>query len=249
MGGVGRRFVTTHWTEIAAARTLDDDRRREAIGTVLGRYWKPMYCFLRRKGHSNEAAKDIVQGFCQEVALGRGLVEKADPQRGRFRSFLLTALTHYASNVWRDGKALKRAPVAAVLSLEVADAMDMPAISREATPEETFNYAWACQLLDSVLSAVEAGCVEDGMEVHWRVFCERVAVPLMDHAPPPSLPSLCEKYTISDESKVSNMAVTVKRRFQAELAKHVRKAVGSDADVVQEIRDLMEILSSSRARS
>lgn len=248
MGGQNRRFNTTHWTETLSARTLDQTRRREAIGVVLARYWKPMYCYLRRKGHDNEEAKDIVQGFCQEIALGRGLIQQADPERGRFRTFLLTSLSRYASNVRRAGATRKKAPARAMFALDDVAAMDMPEISHEATPEAIFHSAWASQLLDDVLTAVEAGCCDNGKNVYWEVFHERTVIPLIEDSKLPSLSTLCEKYHIRDKAKISNMIATVKRRFQAELVRQVRFAVGSDADVEQEIADLMEILSSNGAR-
>ena len=110
MGGTNEAFDTTHWTTIFSARTLDDGRRRESVERLLGRYWKPVYCYLRRKGHDNEAAKDLTQGFFQEVVLGRDLVQKAESQKGRFRTFLLTALDHYVTSVYRADAAKKRRP-------------------------------------------------------------------------------------------------------------------------------------------
>jgi hypothetical protein len=126
-------------------------------------------------------------------------------------------------------------------------AIDMPELSGEMTPDEAFNYAWASQLLDDVLAAVEAGCYDNGKHVHWEVFCERTVMPLMENTKPPSLSALCRKHHISDEAKASNMIVTVKRRFEAELARHVRLAVGSDIDIKLEIGDLMKILSRNGA--
>ncbi len=249
MGGPNRRFETTHWTEILSTRTLDQARRREAIGVVLARYWKPMYCYLRRKGHNNEEAKDRVQGFCLEIALGHDLIQQADPEKGRFRTFLLRSLSRYASNVRRAGAARKRAPAGALFALDDLAATDIPEMSHEATPEEAFHFAWASQLLDGVFAAVEAGCYDNGKQVHWQVFCQRVVVPLIDNTAPPSLAALCEKYHIPDQAKASNMIITVKRRFQAELARQVRQAVSSDVDVEQEIQDLMRILSRSGAGS
>jgi len=249
MGGAGQAFETTHWTEIASARTLDQGRRRDAVGAVLARYWKPMYCYLRCKGYDNEEAKDLVQSFCQEIVLGHDLIQQADPAKGRFRTLLLTSLSHYASNARRARNRLKRSPGAPVLAFDTAAAEHMPELSREVTPDEAFNYAWASQLLDNVLAAVEAGCRHSGKDVHWEAFHERMVTPLVENTKPPSLSELCEKYHIPDEAKASNMIITVKRRFQAELARQVRLAVGSDADVEQEIGELMETLSHSGAGS
>ena len=98
-----------------------------------------------------------------------------------------------------------------------------------------------------ILAAVQAGCCHGGRDVHWAVFLERTVTPLLKSTKPPSLSTLCEKYHIPDEAKASNMIITVKRRFQAELVRHVRLAVGSDADVQQEICDLLKILSNHGA--
>ena len=91
MGGTGRAFLTTHWTLIEKIKS-GEDKDRALIGLMLERYWKPVYCYLRRKGYDNETAKDLTQGFLHEIVLNRGLVHKADQSRGRFRSLLLTAL-------------------------------------------------------------------------------------------------------------------------------------------------------------
>jgi len=99
IGGIQETFLTTHWSLIEAVGASDDDRRKALLGLLLNRYWKPVYCYLRRKGYNNEDAKDLTQGFFQEVVLGRKVIEKADRSKGRFRTFLLTALDNYVINV------------------------------------------------------------------------------------------------------------------------------------------------------
>ena len=75
MGGVEKVFLTTHWSliEDRGTDTGDDDRRDAFVELLLKRYWKPVYCYLRRRGFQNEEAKDLTQGFFQEVVLGRNL--------------------------------------------------------------------------------------------------------------------------------------------------------------------------------
>lgn len=95
MGGYDSRFYTTCWTVIADSNTDDETRNRLIINDLLSRYWKPVCCYLRRKGHDNESAKDLTQGFFCEIVLGRELIKKANKRKGRFRTFLLTALDRY----------------------------------------------------------------------------------------------------------------------------------------------------------
>ena len=87
MGGVQEAFLTTHWSFVDNIdASNEEDRNRALVGLLLKRYWKPVYCYLRRKGYGNEQAKDLTQGFFYEVVLGRQLIEKAERSKGRFRS-------------------------------------------------------------------------------------------------------------------------------------------------------------------
>jgi hypothetical protein len=60
MGGTGQAFLTTHWSVIKAAGPGDEDKDRALIGLLLNQYWRPVYCYLRRKGFPNEQAKDLI---------------------------------------------------------------------------------------------------------------------------------------------------------------------------------------------
>ena len=108
MGGTGQAFLTTHWSIIENVGTSDDDKNQALIGLLLSKYWKPVYCYLRRKGHDNEQAKDLTQGFFHDVVLGRNLIQKADQSKGRFRSFLLIALNRYLITAKTGQTAQKR---------------------------------------------------------------------------------------------------------------------------------------------
>ena len=249
MGGRNEAFMTTRWTDILGARTQDADRRRAAMNELLSRYWKPVYCYLRRKGKNNEAAKDVTQGFFEEIVLGRELIQQADQAKGRFRTFLLTALDRYATSVYRAETAKKRMPAAGLVSLEGIGAPNIPQPAAAATPDEAFNRAWASALLDAVLAELEETYVQTGRVAHWEVFRARVLRPIMHNEEPTPLPDLCARYSIKGETRASNMIVTVKRRFQAILRRHVAQFVDSDEEVDGEIGDLMEILSKGGAGS
>ena len=83
IGGLRKSFFTTHWSLVEKVKQ-QGDRDMALIGLLLERYWKPVYCYLRRKGYDNEQAKDLTQGFFHEVVLDRHLVERADPAKGSF---------------------------------------------------------------------------------------------------------------------------------------------------------------------
>jgi len=241
-------FETTSWTEIFAARSADKPRSPEALEELLSRYWKPVYCYLRCKGHDNETAKDLTQGFFHEVVLGRSLIERADRTRGRFRTFLLACLNRYVSKIERGERTRRRIPRKSLIRLDEIDGSSIPGLSDCSTPGEAFDYAWGTALLDQVVTEVRTKCCETGNATYWELFRERILLPIMENARPSPLSLLCEKYGVADTAKASHMIFTVKRRFRAMLRRYVRQLVDSDAEVDEEIRYLMKILSRRGAR-
>jgi len=248
MGGQNERFETTDWTRILSAQTPNEDAQRAALGNLIAAYWKPVYCYLRRRGCDNDAAKDLTQGFFGEVVLRRGLVGKADRAKGRFRSFLLKSLDLYVRHVHRTSVSKKRRPEKPLVPLEGLDSFSVPEPASDLTPEAEFNRTWAATLLEQVIQDVKRQCEAHGERTHWEVFDLRVIRPLMEDTTPSSLPEICARLGIPSAAKASNMIVTVKRRFRAALTYRVRPLVDSDADVNREIRDLMDILSGGGAR-
>jgi RNA polymerase sigma-70 factor (ECF subfamily) len=247
MGGHQEAFLTTEWTVIDQIRSGTDASSTALISDLLTKYWKPVYCFLRRKGYDNEQAKDLTQGFFQEVVLGRSLAAHADRTRGRFRTLLLTALQQYLAGEHRRQSARKRSPLGDCIGIEQLDIDRMPAAPANFSPEESFHFAWAAQLLDQLLGEVENGCRTQDKALHWMVFHDRVLQPIMENTDPPCLDDVCQKYGIDSPGKVSNMIVTVNRRFRAALKRHIRRSVVQDADVDAEFQELIEIFSRGSA--
>ena len=242
MGGTGEVFLTTHWSIIENVGSGDEDRNQALIGLLLSKYWKPVYCYLRRKGYDNEQAKDLTQGFFHEVVLGRHLIQKADQSKGRFRSFLLIALNRYLLTARTGQAAQKRIPQSKLISLDLTDLPELHPSASERTAEDFFNYAWVSSLLEQVLREVETQCHEDGKTVHWHVFHDRILEPIMEKVKPPSMTEVCRRYGLESETKASNMMVTVKRRFQTVLRNHLRRLVVSEDQVDEELVEIMRFL-------
>lgn len=240
IGGTGAAFLTTHWSLIGQVGSSAEARDQALIGLLMHRYWKPVYCYLRRKGYYNEQAKDLTQGFFHEVVLQRHLIERADAAKGRFRTFLLMALDRYLVNVYEKETAQKRRPRGWLVSLEAIDPGELPASMTASSPEEIFDYAWISSLLERVLEQVKTKCHEDGKTVHWHVFRDRVLDPIGERAAPPPFKAICAKYGIDDEAKASNMLITVKRRFKAVLEQHLRDSVVSDSHLAGEVEEIRQ---------
>ncbi|UCD51655.1 MAG: sigma-70 family RNA polymerase sigma factor [Phycisphaerales bacterium] len=247
MGGRQRAFQTTHWTEIQRAKTHDEERRQASVNSLMQRYWKPVYWCLRRKGCSNDEAKDLTQGFFCEVVLGRELIQQADEAKGRFRTFLLTALNRYVTSVYRKENARKRRPATGLVSLETKGLPDMPAGEAGVSPEHAFHYAWATNILDQVLAQIQDEYCGSGRPTHWEVFRRKILLPIFHGAEEPSLSEICEKCGIASEKQASNMLITIKRRFAVLIRRVLRQYFGSDAQVDEEFAELLEILATGRA--
>lgn len=240
MGGIRQAFLTTHWSLVEHIQS-DDDKDRALIGLLLDRYWKPVYCYLRHKGNGNEEAKDLTQGFFHEVVLNKDLVQRADQSKGRFRTFLLHALDQYLFNEKRKQATQKRSPKGKLVSFDIISPPILPQTISKLGPEESFNYAWKSALLDRILIQVQAECSEQGIEIHWKVFNDRVVRPILENLEAPSLKEICAKYSIEDEVKASNMAITVKRRFRSALKKYIRSTVISKNQTDEELKEILKL--------
>jgi RNA polymerase sigma-70 factor (ECF subfamily) len=243
MGGVGASFLTTHWSVIEQVGSDGpEDQNQALIEELIKQYWKPVYCYLRRRGYANEQAKDLVQGFFQEVVLGRELIQQADKTKGRFRTFLLFALNRYLTAVQHMETAKKRIPRGKLVCLDAVDQLELAETTSGLTPEDSFNQAWVSNLLERVLEHVKADCYENGKTVHWHIFWDRVVAPIMNETVPLSLEDLCHKFGIADPVKASNMIVTVKRRFQSVLRQSLRNSVSSDEEMEGELAEMAGFL-------
>jgi RNA polymerase sigma-70 factor (ECF subfamily) len=244
MGGTRERFLTTQWSLIENIKT-GQDKDKLLIGFLLEEYWKPVYCYLRRTGYDNEQAKDLTQAFFHEVVLNKDLVGRADKAKGRFRSFLLHALSQYATKQDLKERAGKRIPKEKMVSLDVVEPPALPQSVTEASVEESFNYAWVSALMERVLLCVKADCADHGMEIHWTLFYERVVRPVLDDQTPPSVAHLCQAHGIENTQKASNMIVTVKRRFRAALEQTVRRTLLDGEQAPDEIEELLHFFRKS----
>src|SRR5262245_29245261 len=110
-------FVTTSWTAVVKAGRSDSAEGKDALTRLCQAYWEPLHAYLRRVGHPEADANDLTQEFFY-VLLSKNHLQAADRTKGRFRSFLLTALKHFLSNERDRAMAKKRGGGQTILSLD-----------------------------------------------------------------------------------------------------------------------------------
>lgn len=234
-------FATTHWSDIQAARTATPEHRQAVLGNLAKRYWKPVYCYLRAKGHQDADARDITQDFFMEVVLGRNLFGQAEPHRGRFRPYLLHSLKNFVRERHRREHARHRLPERQVLSIDQwvdSDSSRYLAPAVDEPPEEVFHRKWATSLLEQVLDRLYAACEESGLSLHLEIFRQRIVRPALERVAPVPLEELARRCGLTPK-QVSNRTETVRRRFRRLLLEEVRLTVTDETAAEEELRLLM----------
>ncbi|MCI0332084.1 MAG: hypothetical protein L0228_02515 [Planctomycetes bacterium] len=100
-------FATTHWSLVLAAGDAERQNASQALAELCELYWYPLYAYIRRRVDDVHEAQDFTQAFFAQL-LDKGFVADADPDRGRFREFLLTACKRFLINEWQKARAVKR---------------------------------------------------------------------------------------------------------------------------------------------
>jgi RNA polymerase sigma-70 factor (ECF subfamily) len=236
-------FPTTDWIALDGAKAAEPGRQHEAATHFAERYWRPVYCYLRGFGHDRHRAEDLTQDFFARF-FESGALAKAEPARGRFRSFLLGALTNFLRNQHRDARAGKRIPPEMIVSIHAAidrDAEEL--LPRETeTPEAAFDRAWSLQLIRRVLAALEAEMAGRGQEAHFDILRRFLIAPSLEGAAPPDYATLAREHGI-DVAQVGFRLTTARRAFRARLKQEIREFARTDGEVDAEVGALFAFLA------
>jgi hypothetical protein len=229
-GSSNPHFQTTEWTKI-----LSTPVGESILSELYMKYWKPVYSYLRRKGFNNDQAKDIIQGFFTEKVLGQQLLLKADRTKGKFRTFLLTAIKNYTIDLHRANRPMQELDDRADKSADIGN------------PELEFDLVWAKKLLQSVLEELEAECRSRDKMTHWDIFRTWFLEPNVD-SEKVDMSAICDKYDIDDVSTAYNMISNLKKRFRNILRHRFSCYIDSDTEIDNEINYFINIFSKSTTR-
>lgn len=212
---------------------------RKALAELCEAYWHPVYAFIRRKGNDPDRAADLTQGFFT-VLIETEALTAVTPEKGRFRSFLMAACTHFLCNQRVHERALKRGGGRFLVSIDQLKAEDRLSQEpfHEMTPEKTFLRQWALTLLDRVMDTLQA---EVALKGKTELF-EQLRPVILGREAVPSYAQISAKLGLSEAS----LKVTVHRyrtRYRKLLRNEIARTVDDPADIVEEITTLIEALA------
>jgi DNA-directed RNA polymerase specialized sigma24 family protein len=231
-------FPTTRWQRVLQAGAPRAPEARDALAELCGAYWFPIYAFIRRKGHGPEEAADLTQGFFARL-LERGTIGKADPSRGRFRTFLLADCQHFLADRRDHDRARRRGGGRLLLSFDARDAEGRLAREPvdERTPERLFQQDWAVSLLGRVLELLRQEYRAGGREATFDALKG-----VLTDAPRAS-PSTGLAARLGTTAGAARSAThRLRRRYREILLEQIGATVDDEATVEEELGDLFDAL-------
>jgi len=225
---------------IVAARQGSPESSPAALESLCRAYWYPLYAYVRRLGHSPADAQDLTQAFFAQL-LEKNWIKAADQERGRFRTFLIVALTRFLAKEWRRATTQKRGGKVPTVALDANEAEARFAVEPALGPDEVFERRWAMTVLTKAMErlAAEYNAGQRSSEFdclkHW-LTAGRGEIPYD---------------TLASEMGSTAGAVRVavhrlRKRFRDVLRLEVAETVENEEDLEDELRHLVVTLSGPR---
>jgi len=236
--GVGL-FTTTHWSVVLAAGQQGSPQATEALEKLCGTYWHPLYVYVRRRSYGPEDAQDLTQQFFA-VFLENECFSLADPDRGKFRTFLLKSIQHFLTDEWRRVHRAKRGGGAVSIPWDTRAAEDGCAaeLTEAMTPERAYERRWAMTLLEQVLDSLRA---EYAQAAKARLF-EALQDFLWGPDASISYARIAEELDMT-EGAIRVAVHRLREHYRERLRAEVGHTVGNPGDVDEELRYLIALMS------
>jgi RNA polymerase sigma-70 factor (ECF subfamily) len=236
-------FPRTRWTSVLQVRQgSHDSEGQKALAELCQIYWHPLYAYARRCGQSSEDAEDLTQGFFARL-LERNLFSKADPSRGRLRSFLLGAFKNYMSEEWRRGVRQKRGggqtplPLHELRNEQLDCAAPGSPLAKE--PDALFDRIWFEALLERAMKRLEEEYRKRGKIEVFLNLQEFLAWNQKDTR----LAKVGEEINMSPGA-VRVALLRMRQRFRQLIEEEVAVTVGRPEEASEELAYLLRSLSS-----
>jgi RNA polymerase sigma factor (sigma-70 family) len=240
IGGSQRKFDSTLWTIVLTAKDPASPDRRAALQTLVEAYWKPFYFFVRRQGNDPEFSKDITQGFFAAL-IEKNYLQYVHRGKGKFRTFLLTAIQHYLAAEYNRANAKKRGGHHSIRSLDYEKAESEGLVNQTSgkTPDQLFLREWAVrvlaqamQLLRTEYRAADRLDEFESIKLHLNYGASAG----------PTYAELATRLELT-ESDVRNRIHRARVRFREAILSIIRTYTENEAECQEELQDLLSAFS------
>ena len=232
-------FATTQWTLVLNAGQRGDVLGHKALAALCERYWFPLYAYARGRTGDATQAQDLTQEFFARL-LEKGTLGFASPERGRFRSFLLTAMKNFLASAREKNMAQKRGGAKKLLPLDFDAGESKFRLEPvdELTPERLFEKQWTLKLLELVMQRLEQEHAAADKSQQFTVLREYLAGPHGEQTYAAAADQLGQS-----EEAVRQAASRLRKRYRELLREEVAQTVANPGDVEDELRGLLQSLS------
>ncbi len=234
----GSGFPPTHWSTVLHAAHAGSPEADGALTRLCETYWYPLYAFVRRQGHAPQDAQDLTQAFFEHL-LSRDFLSNVTPDKGRFRSFLLTCLKRYLADEWRKGHACKRGAGRPVLVLDEKTAENLyqrePDHSADAL--ELYERRWALALLDRVLERLGTEFAAAGKQA---TFGRLQSFLLGERGGGTYTEAAASLGTT--EGAVKMTVLRMRERYRALFREEIAHTVAEPGEIAEEVRHVVTVL-------
>jgi RNA polymerase sigma factor (sigma-70 family) len=232
-------FRPTHWSVVLNAKDLGTPNGQQALEQLCQEYWPPVYVFIRRKGNKPHEAQDLAQGFFERL-IEKEFLQHVDPKKGRFRTFLLTAVQRFLCNQFEHSQAQKRGGGTTTISWdhEVAENLYLKEPADESNPEKVYDRRWALTLLEAAMKDLEEEYARAGKEKVFRVLQSFI----VGEAERGDYTQAAASLGLT-EGNARQLVSRMRQRYGERLRSRIAETVDSDAAVEEELRSLYAALS------
>lgn len=225
-------FEPTHWSLVQRAASGETTLCRTALNELLQIYMPALQAHLvRYKRLSPDLAEEIIQGFVVENVVDGEMIQRADPNAGKFRSWLLKWLDLYTRNQLSKRKKLD----------EISEPEDTP--DSNVPGSDAFDVQWAQTTMKEALKIMRKECRAEGQDTRWSVFESRLILPMLAGKVPMEYEEIVEKFKLESTAQAQNILVTGKRHFHRVLSTVIGRYCGSEDEVSEELQELQRILA------
>jgi RNA polymerase sigma factor (sigma-70 family) len=241
------RFVTTRWSIVLSCSdsATDEEKAWAALAVFCKIYWRPVFAFICRQGHSVHDAQDLTQEFFGRVVKGR-LIQSADQNKGRFRSLLLKALQRFLHDESDKRRARKRGGDIRFVSWDdwMTEGPSHLSLSEQESdswsPERVFDVRWAATVVERALRRLGEDCQKHGQRRVFDVLSSCLTADRQDV----SYANFARVLDLQ-ETAVKNLVHRLRERYRALLREEVAKTVSGANEIDDELRYLCAALSAA----